>query len=129
MRRARCNKCQRTDGSRIPFGGVNIIFCGDWWQLPPVRAPAIFSNPFLDKYEASEQRVLQMFWKKDQDSLTELFELTEAHRFKKDPWWGAVVNELRHGQESWESYCFINGLPTKNVGTWMQKGKKPSCGS
>ena len=27
------------------FGGINIIFAGDFWQLPPVKQVALFSNP------------------------------------------------------------------------------------
>ena len=38
---------RRRDKSRRSFGGVNIFTFGDWWQLGPVRAVAIFSNPFL----------------------------------------------------------------------------------
>ena len=37
---------RRQDGSWRPFGGLNVVFCGDFWQLPPVRATSLFSNPF-----------------------------------------------------------------------------------
>ena len=36
---------RRRDGVRRPFGGINIVFAGDFWQLPPVRAHAIFPTP------------------------------------------------------------------------------------
>ena len=40
-----------------PFGGINIIFAGDFWQLTPVRSHAIFSNPFRKGiYSAVEQK-------------------------------------------------------------------------
>ena len=44
---------KRADGSWRPFGGINVVFCGDFWQLPPVRATSLFSNPFRrdDRYE------------------------------------------------------------------------------
>ena len=51
-----------------PFGGLNIIFCGDFWQLPPVKALSIFSNPFCRSsgktsgYSFQEQKILQMFF-------------------------------------------------------------------
>ena len=39
MRRARArqNYAKRKDGTARPFGGVNIRFCGDFLQLPPVQ--------------------------------------------------------------------------------------------
>ena len=36
---------RRRDGVQRPFGGINIVFAGDFWQLPPVRAHAIFPTP------------------------------------------------------------------------------------
>ena len=51
-----------------PFGGVNIIFCGDFWQLPPVKASSIFSNSCHTSgstrscYTFQEQQILKMFW-------------------------------------------------------------------
>ena len=32
-----------------PFGGINPIFLGDWWQLRPTGQIAIMSNPFAQK--------------------------------------------------------------------------------
>ena len=29
---------RRGNGTRRPFGGINLVFAGDLWQLPPVRA-------------------------------------------------------------------------------------------
>ena len=37
----------RNGRRRVPFGGLNVLFAGDFWQLPPVKNHAIFSNPFL----------------------------------------------------------------------------------
>ena len=34
------------DRHRRPFGGLNLLFCGDFWQLTPVKNHAVFSNPF-----------------------------------------------------------------------------------
>ena len=55
--------CSRHPHARIqqrrrPFGGINIIFAGDFWQLPPVRANAIFSNPYRkDQYGMEEMSI------------------------------------------------------------------------
>ena len=39
-----------------PFGGINLIFSGDLWQLPPVKGKSIFSNPFRGGLSAGEQK-------------------------------------------------------------------------
>ena len=36
----------RPNGESRPFAGVNLILTGDLWQFPPVKATAIFQNPF-----------------------------------------------------------------------------------
>ena len=106
-----------------------MLTFGDWWQLGPVRAAAIFGNPSL-KYEDVEQKVLSMFLnKKDVDGFHRLFELTHAYRFDKDPWLKQVLTEHRHGEEAWKTYCFMHGLPTRNPGTWLAAAADPTCGS
>ena len=58
MRRA-CTRHPYARRGRVarPFGGLNIVFAGDLWQLPPVRANTIFSNPFKTGYSLTEQRM------------------------------------------------------------------------
>ncbi len=82
---------RRPDGSPRPFGGVNLLGCGDWWQFPPVRATAIMSNPFKHGLDATAERILSMFWTKDEDSVTKLFELVQEVRCE-DPWLSYVLN-------------------------------------
>ena len=118
------------------FGGINIIFCGDLWQLPPVKDVALFSDPRRkqngEKYDAGEQRIHKMFWqcneKNNVDKIGRLFELHQTNRCK-DPWLQAVLMADRAGQESWEMYCFTHGLPTAHPGTWMPSTNAPTCGS
>ena len=35
----------RSDKSIRPFGGINTLLFGDWWQLRPVRATSLFDHP------------------------------------------------------------------------------------
>ena len=44
-----------------PFGGINILLSGDWWQLPPVKSHSIFNNPYNGDYTGEEQMILKMF--------------------------------------------------------------------
>ena len=105
-----------------PFGGINIIFAGDLWQLPPVRAMALFANPFKNGNSAQEQKIFSMFWDCQNPSRTDgiqhMFELTKSMR-TPDPWLKAVLDADRYGTESWEMYCFTHGLPTRHHGRWL----------
>jgi hypothetical protein len=80
LRRACCrHPYAKLHRRRRPFGGINIAFLGDFWQLPPVRSHSIFSNPYLSGYTAEEQKIFKMFWKpKDVDSLHKTFLLTRS---------------------------------------------------
>ena len=53
-----------------PFGGVNINFAGDFYQLPPVKQPALYYgvkprnvNIQLNKFKAKESLVDGCLWK------------------------------------------------------------------
>ena len=118
---------RRPDKSWRPFGGLNVLLCGDLWQLPPVKSVSIFSNPFKKDLQFTEQRTLQMLWKRGEDSIGKLFELTEPMR-TKDSWLQQQLTQDPHGQESWEVYCFVHGLPTRNVGSWDPATNVPTCG-
>ena len=120
------------DGTRkVPFGGINFIFAGDFWQLTPVKAHSLFVNPFLKKakYSSGEQKVLRMFWNADdQDAIQKTWVLTKPLR-SQDAWLNAVLQASRNGEESWEMYCFNHGFPTRNPGTWMPDTNAPTCGN
>ena len=74
----------RQDRQERPFGGINIIFAGDLWQLPPVKGKAIFGNPFRSGLTAGEQKIAKMFWM-IKDPIHRLFELTVPLR-STDEW-------------------------------------------
>ena len=109
------------------FGGINIGICGDLWQLPPVKSSAIFGNPYKKGYDFLEQSTYKMFWHKGKDSVQQTFFLTKSLR-TDDPWLEAVLKACRYGSESWEMYCFVHGLPTRNTGTWLPDVALPLCG-
>ena len=47
----------------------------------------------------------------------------------KDLWLRAVLEADCLGEESWEMYCFVHGLRTRNVGTWLPGRPTPLCGN
>ena len=59
---ARHPHAKRPDGSIRPFGGLNVIFLGDFWQLTPVRSLSLSSNPYKDVDDHGAQKILKMFW-------------------------------------------------------------------
>ena len=100
-----------------PWGGKNLLFFVDWWQLPPIMQTPIFANPFSQS-QHHVSRIMDMFWNKDIDSMNAVVELTEAKRCR-DPWLLAFIQECRNGKQSWEMYNAIHGFPTAMVGSWM----------
>jgi hypothetical protein len=66
LRRACMSHPYAKDGARPrPFGGINVLFAGDLWQLPPVRDKPIFANPYAAGHELQEQWIMKMFWQKE----------------------------------------------------------------
>ena len=49
------------------FGGLNLCFFGDLWQLPPVLQLSISSNPFNSRANSSHQvrKLMEFFWGQD----------------------------------------------------------------
>jgi hypothetical protein len=109
-----------------PFGGLNMLLFGDWWQLSPVRATPLFANPFL-QYSHQVQRMLAMFWSKDMDSVQEMIELTVNKRSGDDVWLSTVIDECREGQLCWENFDFLHGYPTNVPGSWNSAAQELAC--
>jgi hypothetical protein len=75
-----------------PFGGVHMLFTGDFYQLKPITGEAIYtSNP---KYVNSKKD--QKIW----HDINEYIELTESTRFKNDktPHMNKFLSGVRKGK-------------------------------
>ncbi len=64
------------------YGGLNILFCGDFRQLEPVSGKSLYSPKHCDKK-----------WINSINSYIELFGLW---RFKDDPDWGHILSRIRN---------------------------------
>lgn len=73
-----------------PFGGIQLILCGDFLQLPPVIKREDSNNP-----QANLQRFCfqSSAWEK---CIERVFELKEVHR-QSDPEFVRILNHLRIG--------------------------------
>lgn len=83
----------------LPFGGIQVIVCGDFYQLPPV-SKAIISN---DGTEYKEQAVFafeSLAWR---EALSSSIILKEVFRQKGDQTFVDMLNDLRHGHVSEEA--------------------------
>ena len=92
----------------IPFGGIQVVFVGDFYQLPPVsqdsEKPFAFASPL---WSTMVKKTIQ---------------LTEILR-QKDPLFQAILNEARVGELSPESY---ESLEARKTMSWKRQEIKPT---
>jgi len=84
---------RRVRRSKAPFGGLQLLICGDFLQLPPVSDLEDQDRLFSFQTDA---------WKRcglDRGVVL----LKESIRQSSDPGFAAVLNELRVGKVSWET--------------------------
>jgi hypothetical protein len=89
------------------FGGITIIFAGDFFQYPPIGGTPLYSPiPNANSYRKNYvPRCLgRLAWK----SLNAVVSLTEKERMKGDPEYACAVNHLRIRQCTTEDMDFFN---------------------
>ena len=116
----------RSDRSIRPFGGVNVLLFGDFWQLRPVRATPLFEPPKKAKTDVAYEGAM-LLWGQNRNSVQRLWELKQPMRCL-DPWYLDFLHQCRHGMLDKEDYFFIHGVPTDNAGTWIRNAGMPACG-
>jgi hypothetical protein len=110
------NPWKTKDGQVRPFAGVNVIFTGDFHQLPPpagiylADVPRSARDPNGEKApeNAMGDYGKQLMWH-DVQGVTELVDRERC----KDDWWNEVVDELRAGQLSDKNYKYLHGYPVE----------------
>ena len=93
---------QQIKGNKLDFGGVCVLVIGDFFQLPPVRQSAIFTNLSLT----------------DAWRLFRLHELIDIVRQNGDPGFASLLNRMREGNETQDDIDFVNSLSKTDVSNW-----------
>jgi hypothetical protein len=107
----------RLDGSERVFGGVNVVMCGDWWQLRPVGGTALFSVP-EECCSDTGRRALSLFRGAGVNALRGLWELSFPMRCP-DPWYNRMMGLFRSGCLPLDAYNFFHGYPTSTPASWQ----------
>ena len=114
-----------------PFGGMNVCFLGDFWQLNPTGQIALMSDVTSEKVRenATAQYIMNMFWDSGfKDSLQEwhaqerVLHLATNIRSGADAWFSKFLDACRKGELDEDDYNFLHGLPTtKQIQHWYHR--------
>lgn len=96
------------------FGGINVIFAGDFFQYPPICATPLYT-PISDRNGRGKddvpRRLGRLAWK----TVNAVISLTEQERMKGDPEYARAVNNLRIRQCSQQDIDLFNSRVIKSV--------------
>ena len=116
------------NGVDRPFGGVNVLFSGDFYQLEPPLGTAINALPtsYLQKARqyapgATEDHGQHIFWGAGSEGAVQgMTELTECKRVEdQDDWFLGVQDEFRRGALSERRITvYTAGRPTCQGRGW-----------
>src|SRR5580692_5841616 len=89
--------------SHMPFGGINILICGDFYQLPPVGGRPLYSLRVSHVNEIKGQQLYRAFNK--------TIRLTEIMRQQGDDpvsiRFRQTLGELQENKLTWEGWGFL----------------------
>jgi len=125
------HKC-RSNGDDRPFGGLNVLLVGDFWQLEPSEGGSLGAVPteFIQGGRKAKPRPdiehgQSLLWARTENSAHGVSEVHTNER-NKDAWLQEVQDEIRHGRLSFNNWCFLHGKKTTVPGSWI--AQRASCG-
>jgi len=90
---------KRVRKNSLPFGGIQVIFSGDFFQLPPVGDVA--DDPDTCKYCFESEDWNTVFAPEDQ------VQLVKIYRQSEDDVYASILNQLREGRLKRSSYDIL----------------------
>ena len=96
------------------FGGITVIFAGDFYQYPPVAGTALYTPISAYSNQSNEEirkQLGRMAWK----TVNSVVSLTEQERMKGDPEYGAAVQRLRIRECTFEDVELFNSRVIKSA--------------
>ncbi len=93
--------CRSFKRNEKPFGGLQIILCGDFFQLPPITRGDALQNEFAYKADVWERANFTMCY------------LSENHR-QTDDGFLKILNEIRSGRVSTDSVKALTSRQNKD---------------
>ena len=103
---------------------MNVLFCGDFWQLDPPDGGFLAAIPteYIKagrKYAAAPTIAhgQALMWSGGEGGTQGVTELKQCERCD-DAWLKEVQEELRNGRLSKNNHAFLHGLPTSVPGSW-----------
>lgn len=83
----------------VKFGGIHVVFCGDFYQLPPVMGVSLYTIPKRRGRTLTNQSYLaeQHGYHIWMSYLTDAILLKQNHR-QTDPVWAAILERFRINQ-------------------------------
>ena len=124
VRDASVSKYAKASSQARPFGGLNVIFMGDWWQLEPPKGTFLANLPLQwlssgstkkRPHAAHGQALLWENGSEGVQGVTELYQCERTH----DEWLQAVQEEFRHCALTETTHAFLHGCPTSVPGSYL----------
>ena len=90
---------------------MSIVFTGDFSQIEPVKAEPLYYDLSFPQWH---------HW------INCFYELEGQHRFKKDPWYGAIMKRFREGRPTAADFQAINSRLVDKFGGDVSSEELPS---
>ncbi len=97
------------------FGGLIVIFSGDFYQFPPVSGSPLYQPVSQHSLSCSSKELQKRLGRLAWRSLTDVVELTEQQRMKDDPVYAQAVLHLRERVCNTDDVDLFNSRIIKGV--------------
>ena len=101
----------RPDGTERPFGGINLMMLGDFWQLPPVSGTSLCAHHEVVPTGLADLGY-KLLWEHGINGIQAAFDLKEPMRCD-DAWYNSFLDMCRYGTIDLDTYAFLHGWPTE----------------